>query len=647
MSSYKDLSAIFDRITNGEETEGDMQTLRQLLRARDGQNIVQVGSNIVNIAEGRDIQIGDRTYYGNDAEAIKQALRSVLQEKRKAERPRNERLLLQAVKNEVVARLKQSLHNAVLINLGKEAQPEQVKYPWSSDIKIGDKPSEPIPDTISILEVFNQEEIAGRLLILGNPGAGKTTTMLDLAKPLIARAEEEADYPIPVLFNLSSWKDDRQSMRDWLVAELKSKYGVRKDIGANWVDNAKLLPILDGLDELESVRQELCVHKINELLQSDCRPQYLVVCSRREEYGNYETRLQLNGAIYLRELNDAQIQEYLTAVGRGQLWQTLRQDGTLLDLVRKPLLLSITVLSTQELLVEDWQQLSSTQARLEHLLNAYVRRMLHRKLESKAYGRHKIPSKRQMLKWLVYLAQQLQQKSETEFLIEKIQPNWFPSEIQALIKFLENITLQFGLFNFISLVLVQKVRPVEQLKWSWRRAFKEFVSRPKMVQVSLVPIGISVLGGVLVDAFFCGWILEINLEDRTYPNKGIWSSLRNALASTLVTGAIVGILWMLGRINDVIVISAKPIQSGVMISLFCGLTVGMIFGGLACIQHLTLRLLLYCIGYIPWNYARFLDYCTERLFLQRVGGRYRFIHKLLQEHFAAMPLEGVGNRKTN
>lgn len=137
-------------------------------------------------------------YQGADAEVIKEALRLVLQEKRKAERPRNEKLLLQAVKGEVVARLKQSLHNAVLINLGKEAQPEQVKRPWSSDIKIGDKPSEPIPYDRSILDVFEQEEIAGKLLILGNPGAGKTTTMLDLAKALIARAEQDADYPIPV-----------------------------------------------------------------------------------------------------------------------------------------------------------------------------------------------------------------------------------------------------------------------------------------------------------------------------------------------------------------------------------------------------------------------------------------------------------------
>ncbi|MFZ9739172.1 MAG: hypothetical protein ACO3EZ_14295 [Prochlorotrichaceae cyanobacterium] len=31
--------------------------------------------------------------------------------------------------------------------------------------------------------------------------------------------------------------------------------------------------------------------------------------------------------------------------------------------------------------------------------------------------------------------------------------------------------------------------------------------------------------------------------------------------------------------------------------------------------------------------------CTELTLLQRVGGRYRFIHKLLQDHFAALTCE--------
>ncbi|MCC5641250.1 hypothetical protein LC593_36735 [Nostoc sp. CHAB 5844] len=52
-------------------------------------------------------------------------------------RPKNEHLLLAAVRKEVNARLRQSLHNAVLINLGKESQPQQVKRPWEAEIKIG------------------------------------------------------------------------------------------------------------------------------------------------------------------------------------------------------------------------------------------------------------------------------------------------------------------------------------------------------------------------------------------------------------------------------------------------------------------------------------------------------------------------------
>jgi hypothetical protein len=58
-------------------------------------------------------------------------------------------------------------------------------------------------------------------------------------------------------------------------------------------------------------------------------------------------------------------------------------------------------------------------------------------------------------------------------------------------------------------------------------------------------------------------------------------------------------------------------------------------GWYACVQHFALRLVLHRTNAIPWNYARFLNHCTERLLLQRVGGRYRFIHRLVQERFAA------------
>ncbi|WP_368013896.1 hypothetical protein [Laspinema palackyanum] len=42
---------------------------------------------------------------------------------------------------------------------------------------------------------------------------------------------------------------------------------------------------------------------------------------------------------------------------------------------------------------------------------------------------------------------------------------------------------------------------------------------------------------------------------------------------------------------------------------------------------------------MPWNITHFLDYCTERLILQRVGNRYRFIHRLVQEHFIYLEIQ--------
>ncbi|MHC5762207.1 NACHT domain-containing protein [Nostoc sp.] len=208
-------------------------------------------------------------------------------------RPKNERILLAAVKEEVTARLKQSLHNAVLINLGKESQPQQVKRPWDAEIKIGLKPAELLPDTTTILQVFESTEIAGKLLILGAPGSGKTTTQLELAQALISHAEEQPDYPVPVLLNLSSWKDNRQPIAEWLVVNLKSKYGVSTKLGKDWLENRQLLLMLDGLDEILSVRlQTLCIKLINQFL-SIYQPLYFVVCSRTQNYTNELTKMDL------------------------------------------------------------------------------------------------------------------------------------------------------------------------------------------------------------------------------------------------------------------------------------------------------------------------------------------------------------------
>lgn len=608
-------------------------------------------------------------------------------------RPRNELLLLQQVKDEVNGRLAQSLHNAVLINLGKQVQPEQVKRPWDAEVKIGSKSAQPLTPETPILEVFQRPDIAGKLLILGDPGSGKTTTMLDLTQALVQKAEADNTAAIPVLLHLSSWKDPRVLLHDWLLADLKSKYGVRKDIATQWLQDKQLVPLLDGLDEVNPEHQESCVQAINQWLQSDFRPLSLLVCSRREEYGNYATRLDLNGAIFLQALTDGQIQDYLTSVQLPDLGQLFQQDEALLDLLHTPLLLSIAVLAFPALSLEQWPQRLDSDQRLQRLLDAYLETMLHREIRSRAYPHQKPPTAQQIRHWLIVLAKRMQQESQTEFLIEKIQPEaWLLTKKQQWVyKLIVGLTVEltlclsiglsggliFGLMHnlvyglmvglgiglmvglgiglIVSLTSgLNRVEPVEVIQVSILREVQRevFKSLPLGLTVGLVTSLFIVLNGELMQAFVYGLSallssllsrgLLVGLNNgikgsengvKIYPNQGIQKSATNFLLTCLIV--VLTFVLIFGLISR----SFLALIAGLIMGLSFGLMVGLGKGGEACISHLTLRWLLYRSDSMPWNYARFLDYCTERLLLQRIGGRYRFMHKLLQDHFVAMPLE--------
>lgn len=82
------------------------------------------------------------------------------------------------------------------------------------------------------------------------------------------------------------------------------------------------------------------------------------------------------------------------------------------------------------------------------------------------------------------------------------------------------------------------------------------------------------------------------------------------------------------------------LNSGMKVVLTIGLTFSMmsafLYGLLAVIQHFILRLILWLSGNIRWNYAKFFAHTRKHKFIQRVGGRYQFMHELLQKHFAEM-----------
>jgi hypothetical protein len=128
--------------------------------------------------------------------------------------------------------MKQSVQHEALIDLGKETKADAVEHPWEQVLELPDAAGKPLPADTRVTDVF--EEVGRLLLILGEPGSGKTMTLLELARDL-ARQSSDPGQAVPVVFNLSSWTEKFKSLADWLTEELNTKYRIPKRINGNAV----------------------------------------------------------------------------------------------------------------------------------------------------------------------------------------------------------------------------------------------------------------------------------------------------------------------------------------------------------------------------------------------------------------------------
>ena len=240
--------------------------------------------------------------------------------------------------------LEQSVQHEALINLGKETKADAVEHPWEQVLELPDAAGKPLPADTRIKDVF--EDVGRLLLILGEPGSGKTMTLLELARDVVDRARSDPGQPVPVVFNLSSWNEGFEALSDWLTEELKTKYLIPKRDGHRWLDGNRLLPLLDGLDEVQPDRRPACIRTINTFLEEH-GTQGIAVCSRLQEYTAAPVRLKMRGAICLQPFTLRQVDHYLAQFGSelGALWTVLQKDQALQDLARSPLMLSVMTLA--------------------------------------------------------------------------------------------------------------------------------------------------------------------------------------------------------------------------------------------------------------------------------------------------------------
>jgi hypothetical protein len=153
---------------------------------------------------------------------------------------------------------------------------------------------------------------AGRLVILGERGSGKSVLAQWLALEL-ERTRGDGE-PVPVILGIHSWDPGRTSLEQWLAACLLRDYNLahvgtdRPTLAAALVDNGRILPILDGFDEIADGLRDKALHALGKTSMP------LVLTSTTDEYAAAVRRgrtLSRAPVIVVADLSAEDLTDYL------------------------------------------------------------------------------------------------------------------------------------------------------------------------------------------------------------------------------------------------------------------------------------------------------------------------------------------------
>jgi hypothetical protein len=124
------------------------------------------------------------------------------------------------------------------------------------DVEFDFRPA-PAHDAAGAAPVGHLEEVVayyrelrpGRMVITGAPGAGKTVLAVELMLGLL---EDRTPWdPVPVRLSVAAWDTD-QPVEAWLAEHLAGVYRMPPATARALVAARRVLPVLDGLDEMDS-----------------------------------------------------------------------------------------------------------------------------------------------------------------------------------------------------------------------------------------------------------------------------------------------------------------------------------------------------------------------------------------------------------
>ena len=189
-----------------------------------------------------------------------------------------------------------------------------------------------------------------KLMILGKPGAGKTTFLKHLAIQCIGGAFQAER--VPVFITLKDFADIKEhpNLLEYLQRLLKGYSNEMEDISTltSLLKAGKFFVLLDGLDEVREIDSSRILREIKQLSQQFPQNQFVITCRIAAKEYTFEKFTEVEVA----DFNEEQIANFSQKwfhskndpVKAERFLEKLKQDEPILELATNPLLLTLLCL---------------------------------------------------------------------------------------------------------------------------------------------------------------------------------------------------------------------------------------------------------------------------------------------------------------
>lgn len=589
-------------------------------------------------------------------------------------------------------RLKQKLDNRLEVNL--EYQYSQIGFK-DDEVKYlhYDEGMQNEEEAGSYLaKIFNKHDY---MVIIGEPGSGKTSRLLDMAIGLLYQAENDPLTPLPVVLNLAPWANN-DSFGDWVARAMESYYRYPKKSVEKALAGNDLVLFLDGFDEIgqnldQEERQMLRKRTLKAIEKyiSKVNIKKLVLCSRINEYEeaiSEEWKLKIDAQILIKPLSTDKIEKTLEDNAKGKHKKEVRKllkyftnNQEIKTVIATPFYFNALMAMLADMDYDEIEFPDSSEAIKNYITEKYIESRLNKTSKNKY-------TKTKTRKYLAWLANWLKNRQNVIFELSDFGANSLHKPVVfkviycivyglvsgiafgLVIGFIKGVVkgLVFGLILGLVLGVIkgsnkkndERLPTNDQLKWDF--------SNLKKINI-WIKILIITLGFALYFAFIFGFVGVL---------VGV---LVEGLVENLVFGSIFGSIFglvsgLLGGVqvcvSEIVHFShlKKPFQR-LLASwirnaiLYIGFAIISIFlyhlfyppsSWQVSLQSLSFQLfiiflisffytpmfkyliinwLLFRQGSLPFLIPSFFRFCVDINILEQDGGHWRFRHQIIHDYF--------------